>query len=210
MAQSASPCRTSLRESPRWHSLPPKGNTRNFCRKRKSGRREQCGVGEEESAFLAENIGREKFNFDSATLRPYLPVAAVKKGLLETASKMFHVTFREEKGVPVWEPGVETWMCSKMARRSGGSVSICFRGLESPGIEENAFVRTGKLGKQLAESAVLVNLHAPTASDPGLMNWTKLFNCFMILGMPCTGLWRAPGCVGLERAIAYWRAIFWK
>ena len=139
-------------------------------------------VGEEEWGFLAENIGREKFHFDSATLRPYLPVEAVKRGLLDTASKMFHVTFRQEKGVPVWEPSVETWDVFEDGSPIGRIYLDLFPRPGKTGIEENAFVRTGKLGKQLAESAVLVNLHAPTASDPGLMDLDEVVQLFHEFG----------------------------
>ena len=33
----------------------------------------------------------------------------VKKGVLDTAATLFHVTFRQEMNAPAWDPAVETW-----------------------------------------------------------------------------------------------------
>src|SRR5439155_436644 len=66
-------------------------------------------VGDYEVSYLSELVRRSQFNFDSQAVRPYLPFNEVRKGILETASTLFHVTFQQEENVPAWDPSVETW-----------------------------------------------------------------------------------------------------
>src|SRR6266566_3451089 len=66
-------------------------------------------VGDYENGYLNELVRRSQFNFDSQVVRTYLPFNEVRKGNLETASTLFHVTFQQEENVPAWDPSVETW-----------------------------------------------------------------------------------------------------
>jgi thimet oligopeptidase len=48
-----------------------------------------------EEGHLEELVRRSQYNFDSQSVRPYLPYMRVKQGILDTASKLFRVTFRQ-------------------------------------------------------------------------------------------------------------------
>ena len=62
-----------------------------------------------EISYLSEQVRRAKFDFDSQSVRPYLPYPKVKQGILDTAATLFQLSFRQEKNVPAWDPAVETW-----------------------------------------------------------------------------------------------------
>src|SRR2546423_9350448 len=62
-----------------------------------------------EMPYLEEQVRRQKFNFDSQSLRPFLPYARTKQGVLDTAARLFQISFRQERNVPAWDPSVETW-----------------------------------------------------------------------------------------------------
>ena len=66
-------------------------------------------IWEYESGYLREQLRRSQYNFDSQSVRPYLPYNNVKKGIMDTAAQLFHVTFQQEPNVPAWDPAVETW-----------------------------------------------------------------------------------------------------
>jgi RHS repeat-associated protein len=46
--------------------------------------------------YLQEKIRRSRYGFDSAAVRPYFPYNQVKQGILDTASKLFHVSFQQD------------------------------------------------------------------------------------------------------------------
>jgi thimet oligopeptidase len=65
-------------------------------------------VGDYELAYLQELLRRSRYDFDSQSVRPYLPHAQVKQGILDTAASLFGLTFRQEAGALAWDPSVET------------------------------------------------------------------------------------------------------
>ena len=62
------------------------------------------GVGDYEVGHLQEMLRRSKYDFDSQSVRPYLPYAKVKQGILDTAASLFGLTFRQEAGAVNWDP----------------------------------------------------------------------------------------------------------
>ncbi len=57
-----------------------------------------------ESFRLVELVRRSQYDFNSESVRPYLPYPQVKKGVLDTAATLFHVTFRQEPNAPCVGP----------------------------------------------------------------------------------------------------------
>ncbi len=57
-----------------------------------------------ERGYLAELVRRNKYNFDSQSVRPYFPFMQVKQGILDAAADLFHVSFQQEQNVPAWDP----------------------------------------------------------------------------------------------------------
>jgi thimet oligopeptidase len=66
-------------------------------------------IWEYESSYIKEQLRRSQFNFDSQSVRPYLPYPSVKKGIMDTAAQLFQCDFCAEQNVPAWDPTVETW-----------------------------------------------------------------------------------------------------
>jgi thimet oligopeptidase len=46
--------------------------------------------------YFVDQVKRSQYSFDSTALRPYLGYARVKQGMLDTAARFFHVSFRQE------------------------------------------------------------------------------------------------------------------
>jgi thimet oligopeptidase len=131
---------------------------------------------------LNELVRRSKFDFDSESLRPYLPYAAVKQGVLDTAASLFHISFRQELDVPGWAPSVETWDVIE----SGQMIGRFYLDMHPrPGKYSHAEmteVLDGIRGKQLPEAALICNLPEPTATDPGLMSYDDVVSFFHEFG----------------------------
>jgi thimet oligopeptidase len=128
-------------------------------------------IGDHEVSYLNELVRRSQFNFDSQLVRPYLPFAEVRKGILDTASTLFHVTFQQEQNVPSWDPAVETWD----VRDNGKAIGRFYLDMHPrPGKfthAEMSAIADGVRGKQLPEAILICNFPKPTADDPGLMEY---------------------------------------
>lgn len=122
-----------------------------------------------ENWYYPELVRRAKFNFDSQTVRPYFPYQQVEQGILDTAAKFFHVTFRREASAPAWDAAVETWDVFDRGTPIGRFYLDMHPRPGKYSHDAEFPLLDGVRGKQLPEAALICNLPEPTASDPGLM-----------------------------------------
>ena len=139
-------------------------------------------VGEYEVGHLNELVRRADYNFDSQSVRPYLPFARVKQGILDTAATLFHLSFRQENGAPGWDPAVETWDVLDGGKMIGRFYLDLHPRTGKYKHAEMAPVLDGVKGKQLPEAVLVCNFPAPTASDPGLMEYGDVMTFFHEFG----------------------------
>jgi thimet oligopeptidase len=139
-------------------------------------------VGDYENSYLSELVRRSQFNFDSQQVRPYLPFNEVRRGILDTASTLFHVTFRQEKDVPAWDPDVETWDVLDNGKILGRFYLDMHPRPGKYSHAEMAPVLDGVRGKQLPEAILVCNFPKPTADDPGLMEYADVVTFFHEFG----------------------------
>jgi thimet oligopeptidase len=139
-------------------------------------------VGDYENSYLSELVRRSQFNFDSQQVRPYLPFNEVRQGILDTASSLFHLTFRQEKDVPAWDPDVETWDVLDNGKILGRFYLDMHPRPGKYSHAEMAPVLDGVRGKQLPEAILVCNFPKPTADDPGLMEYADVVTFFHEFG----------------------------
>ena len=94
-------------------------------------RRQQPGLTALKSSdrgYWYEQYRRQAFDFDSQSVRPYFPYAPVEQGILETAARLFHVSFqRNQEAGRLASPG------ERLGRlRSGPAVWPFLPGHASP------------------------------------------------------------------------------
>src|SRR6202140_5591208 len=139
-------------------------------------------IGLHEKSYYQEQVRRSSFNFDSQSVRPYFPYVRVKQGILDTAATLFHVTFRQEIGVPAWDPSVETWLVID----TGKVIGRFYLDMHPrPGKFSHAEMMPlldGVRGKQLPEGVLICNFPRPTAEDPGLMEYGDVQTFFHEFG----------------------------
>src|SRR5262249_22441979 len=62
-----------------------------------------------QTGYWQQLVRRCDYDFDSQSIRPYLPYDRVEQGVLDITSQLFGVTFRAVKDAPVWDPSVECY-----------------------------------------------------------------------------------------------------
>jgi len=139
-------------------------------------------IREYEVSHLNELVRRSQYAFDSQSVRPYLPFASVRQGIMDTAAKLFQVTFQEEKGVPAWDPLVETWDVVDHGKVIGRFYLDMHPRPGKYSHAEMAPVLDGIRGKQLPEAILVCNFPVPTATDPGLMEYGDVVTFFHEFG----------------------------
>jgi len=136
----------------------------------------------DEGSYLLEQLRRSKYDFDSQSVRPYFPFMGVKQGILDTAADLFHVSFQQETNVPSWDPAVETWMVIDHGKPVGRFYLDMHPRPGKFSHAEMAPLLDGIRGKQLPEAVLVCNFPAPTADDPGLMEYGDVSTFFHEFG----------------------------
>jgi len=143
---------------------------------------EATGIGDYEAGYLGELVRRSNYDFDSQSVRPYLPYQTVKKGIMDTAASLFHVSFQQETDAPAWAPSVETWDVID----NGKMIGRFYLDMHPrPGKFSHANmvpVFDGVRGQQLPEAALVCNFVEPSADDPGLMEYGDVITFFHEFG----------------------------
>jgi thimet oligopeptidase len=139
-------------------------------------------ISDYEGYFLRELVRRSRFDFDSASVRPYLPYQRVKKGVLDTASKLFNLSFIQEQGVPAWHPSVETWDVFDQGKMIGRFYLDMHPREGKFSHAEMTPVLDGIRGKQHPEAVLVCNFAMPSADDPGLMDYDDVVTFFHEFG----------------------------
>jgi thimet oligopeptidase len=135
-----------------------------------------------ERAYLSELVRRNKYDFDSQSVRPYFAFNEVKQGILDTAAALFHVSFQQEPNIPSWDPSVETWIVIDSGKPIGRFYLDMHPRTGKFSHAEMASVLVGVRGKQLPEAILVCNFPVPTATDPGLMDYGDVETFFHEFG----------------------------
>jgi len=59
--------------------------------------------------YYAEKLRQVRANFDDAAIKPYLALDHMIEAAFDCATRLFGITFRELRDVPVWHPDVRVW-----------------------------------------------------------------------------------------------------
>jgi thimet oligopeptidase len=136
-----------------------------------------------ESFYYTELVRRASYDFDSQRLRPYFPMARVKPGVLELASRLFGVSYRPAKDASVWHPSVEAFELVEDGQVRGRFyLDLHARADKEGGNPLTAVIRRGVGGRQLPEVALMASFPGDKPGDPGLLTHDDVKNFFHEFG----------------------------
>jgi thimet oligopeptidase len=135
-----------------------------------------------EKFYYQEKVQSEQYAFSSQSVRPYFPFDQVKKGVLDTASKLFGVTFQRVEGVPLWHPSVEAYDLLSNGKKIGRFYLDLHPRANKYKHAAHFGIARGVRGKRLPESALVCNFPGGKPGDPGLMEHDDVVTFFHEFG----------------------------
>jgi len=158
-----------------------------------------------DARYWQEQYRRAKFNFDSQSVRPYFPYAQVERGVIDTASKLFHLEIRPVAGVRTWHPSVTTYE----VYQNGAKLGRIYLDMHPREGKDKWFstqpLAPGMHGRQLPEGVLVCNFPGGTDGDPGLMQYSDVVIFFHEFGHLMHHViggqvsWSGAGAFGVER-----------
>jgi thimet oligopeptidase len=135
-----------------------------------------------ETGYYSELVRKSEYDFDSQTMRPYLPYDRVKQGVLDVTGKLFGVEFKRVADAPVWDPSVECYEMFEDGKRTGRFYLDMHPRQNKYNHAAQFDVRTGVTGRQIPEAALVCNFPGGVPGDPGLMEFGDVKTFFHEFG----------------------------
>ena len=162
-----------------------------------------------DSRYWMEQYRRATYNFNAQEVRPYFPYAEVQSGILQTAARLFHVSFRPVKDAVVWDPSVATFDVLDNAPGSAGHrLGRIYLDMHPRTGKDKWFssggVIPGMRGRHLPEGMLICNFPGGVAGDPGLLQYSDVVTFFHEFGhlmhfiLGGQGEWSAQGAFDVE------------
>ena len=124
-----------------------------------------------DARYWQEQYRRAKFSFDSQSVRPYFPYAAVERGVIDTAARLFRVQIRPAPGLKTWHASVTTYEVFDGATKLG----TIYLDMHPRAGKDKWFstqpLTVGMHARQLPDGALVCNFPGGVPGDPGLMQY---------------------------------------
>ena len=135
--------------------------------------------------FYAEEVRKADFNLDEAEVRPYFELdRVVRDGVFYAANKMYGITFKERKDIPVYLPDVRVW---EVFDKDGTALALFYadyfsRPGKAGGAWSSGFVSQNKLLGTKPVVTNNLNITKPAAGQPALLTFAEVETLFHEFG----------------------------
>lgn len=142
--------------------------------------------------YYAEKLRKQKFDLDEQELKPYFSLESTRDGIFEVCKRLFGLTFKENKSIPVYHPEVTAWEVSNEAGELAGVLYMDFHPRESKrgGAWMTSFreqkYENGK--RVIPVISIVCNFSKPTADAPALLTYDEVNTFFHEFGHALHGL----------------------
>ena len=124
-------------------------------------------------AHLAEQLRRQRYDFDSEQLRPYFPLEAVREDIFGLYGRLYGLRFEEDRSVPVYHEEVRVYRVSDGNREMG----LLYLDMHPrPSKRSGAWMTEfrGQHGTVRPQIQVVCNFSKPTADAPALLRFEEV------------------------------------
>ncbi|SEA77760.1 peptidyl-dipeptidase Dcp [Flavobacterium gillisiae] len=141
--------------------------------------------------FYSEQVRKAKYDLDESQVKPYFELTTVlEKGVFFAAQKMYGITFKQRKDLPVYHPDV---MAYEVFDNDGKSMAIYYldfytRDNKNGGAWMNSFVSQSHYLKQKPVIVNVYNFAKPVSGTPSLISFDNVITMFHEFGHTLHGL----------------------
>jgi peptidyl-dipeptidase Dcp len=127
-----------------------------------------------DSGFYSHKLQMKKYNIDQEMLRPYFELKNVINGVFGLANKLYGITFKENKGIPVYHPDVKAY---EVFDKDGSYLAVFYADFHPRKGKQSGAWMTEYQGQYIDKKgenvrphvSVVMNLTKPTEDKPALL-----------------------------------------
>ena len=135
-------------------------------------------------SYYSNKLKNEKFNFNEEMLRPYFELSNVKEGVFGLATRLYGITFKENKEITVYHPEVNAY---EVFDKDGSFLSVLYTDFHPrAGKRSGAWMTSFKgqwIDSKTKENSrphvtIVMNFTKPTETKPALLTFDEV-NTFL-------------------------------
>ncbi len=127
-----------------------------------------------DSGFYSHQLQMKKYNLDAEMLRPYFELSKVIEGVFGLANKLYGITFKENKDIPVYHPDVKAY---EVFDKDGSYLAVFYADFHPRKGKQGGAWMTEYQGQWITKKgenirphvSVVMNLTKPTDEKPALL-----------------------------------------
>ncbi len=127
-----------------------------------------------DSGFYSHKLQMKKYNLDAEMLRPYFELSKVIEGVFGLANRLYGITFKENKDIPVYHPDVKAY---EVFDKDGSYLAVFYADFHPRKGKQGGAWMTEYQGQWITKKgenirphvSVVMNLTKPTDEKPALL-----------------------------------------
>mgnify|MGYP001537667221 FL=1 len=159
-------------------------------------------------AYYSEKLKNKKFNLNEEELRPYFELSQVEKGVFGLATRLYGITFKENKEIPVYHPDVKAY---EVFDKDGSFLAVLYTDFHPrAGKRSGAWMTSYK--EQWIENgvnsrphvSVTMNFTKPSAGKPALLTFSEVNTFLHEFGHALHGMFANTTYSTMSGTSVYW------
>lgn len=159
--------------------------------------------------YYSNKLKEKLFNINSEMLRPYLELGRVKQGVFGLATRLYGITFRINKDIPVYHPDVEAY---EVIDADGSFLAVLYCDFHPRASKKSGAWMTSYKEQWIDADgtnsrphvSVVMNLTRPTDNKPALLTLGEVETFLHEFGHALHGIFANTTYKGLSGTNVYW------
>jgi peptidyl-dipeptidase Dcp len=162
-----------------------------------------------DSGFYTHKLQMKKYNIDQEMLRPYFELSNVIKGVFGLANKLYGISFKENKDIPVYHPDVKAY---EVFDKDGSYLAVFYADFHPRKGKQGGAWMTEYQGQYIDKKgenvrphvSVVMNLTKPTADKPALLTLNEVETFLHEFGHSLHGMFANTRFESLSGTNVWW------
>lgn len=159
-------------------------------------------------AYYSEKLKNKKFNLNEEELRPYFELSQVKKGVFGLATRLYGITFKENKEIPVYHPDVKAY---EVFDKDGSFLAVLYTDFHPRAGKRSGAWMTGYKEQWIENGvnsrphvSVTMNFTKPSADKPALLTFSEVNTFLHEFGHALHGMFANTTYQSMSGTSVYW------
>ena len=159
-------------------------------------------------AYYSEKLKEKKFNWNEEALRPYFELNRVIEGVFGLATRLYGITFQENKDIPVYHADVKAY---EVFDRDGSFLAVLYTDFHPRASKRSGAWMTSykeqwidEKGNSRPHVSVTMNFTKPSADKPALLTFSEVNTFLHEFGHALHGMFANTTYQSLSGTNVYW------